>query len=389
MDLKKYNKLRERISKKDFEGKNKTLDRWLYFATFFANGVSIFFAFFLLYPALKSSFLMNIGNYNVANVSAILFSVGFLLIFEVVKRFLIRNFSFDYIWRKFDNIITKTTLWFSLVILIIGISFYLSMSGAKNFADTFRYEREGEIINMTAKVDSIRAVYQKIIDPYEENNKTLTEINLNYRIRMGELPDDYLTGRREFQNFILQNEETIRENREVITNYRFQMLEDIAKIEEGHQINLEEKREGSYNIIFLFFIIVLLNESIIVLGLYFREYYEYKLYVLNSRQYENFYEKKKYYKKMLKYIYSGGMVEPGDVVGGFSSLENELMKKTKIENPIFFVAEFIDFLKRNSIVTQGRKPRDPFRYIKSYNEALKILDTLNENVLEINDTDEE
>ena len=53
MDIKKYDTLRNKINKKDFEGKNKSLDKWLYRFSFFGNIGSIFFAYFLVYPSLQ------------------------------------------------------------------------------------------------------------------------------------------------------------------------------------------------------------------------------------------------------------------------------------------------------------------------------------------------
>lgn len=381
MDLKSYNKLRIKISKKNFEGKNKLLDKWLYNATFFANAISIFFAFFLLYPALQGSFLVNIGDPMIANIAAGVFSVGFLVVFEVVKRYLIRNFSFDYIWRKLDDIVTKTWLWFSLVIIIIVTSFYLSVSGARNFATTFEYEREIEVADLTIQRDSIINIHNNRISSYEKEIRVLSDINISYRQRMSELPDDFLTARREFQQFIRENEETIKLNRNLIIEERNLMNETIEQLEKKHKTFLDERRVDDFRVILLFSIIVLLNESLIVLGLYFREYFEHKLYLMNKKTYESHYMRKKYYNKMLKFIYNNGLKGIGDPVGGLSELENQLMIKTNMDNPGRFISDFVSSLKRANIVVVSDR-RDRYKFRVEYADAINILNNITDNIIE-------
>jgi len=391
MELKEYGKLREKINSKDFEGKNKKLDKWLYYATFLGNGISIFFAFFLLYPALKSSFLLNVNNENLSIVFAGFFTVVFLVIFEVVKRYLIRNFSFDNIWRKHSineeenkgrSVATKTFVWFMLMLIVIATSFYLSLSGAKNFASGFDEEREIQRVEINQEIDTLEKNYEERIKPYMEENRRLSEINIGYRERMGDLPDNYLTARREFQQFIRENEEIIRENREIINNLNNELNNHIQNLEERHEERIKEVRDDDFNTIFLFIIIVVLNESLIVLGLYFREYYEHMLFILNQNKYEPFYRKRKHYKKLLKYLYGGGGMEPGVSVP--DDLIDLINRRTKIRNPHHFVEEFYRDMERLGVVTKRRK-RDP-RYFKlSYDEAMERLESVDDDVIILDD----
>ena len=60
MDLKKYDELRNKIHTKDFEGRNKSLDKWLYNLSFLGNVGSIFFAYFLVSPALNKAISTNL-----------------------------------------------------------------------------------------------------------------------------------------------------------------------------------------------------------------------------------------------------------------------------------------------------------------------------------------
>ena len=95
MDLKKYDKLRKKIDTKDFEGNNKGLDKWLFGFSFIGNISSIFFAYFLVFPALLKAITINFVTGNWGITLAIGLTLIFLSIFEVTKRYFIRNFSND------------------------------------------------------------------------------------------------------------------------------------------------------------------------------------------------------------------------------------------------------------------------------------------------------
>lgn len=201
---------------------------------------------------------------------------------------------------------------------------------------------------------------------------------------MAELPDDYLTARREFQQFIRENEETIRENREIIDQYRVELENEILKMEDVFVVDLEERKVFDVRTIFLFAIIVLLNESLIVLGIYFREYYEHKLYLINNKQHESLYLRKKYYKNMLRFLYGGGLLGPGDDVTNISKLKEELLRKGKIENPEKFVNDFIGYLKTTNVFVGREKKRNKIKIAKSYEDALNTINSLTDNIVELN-----
>ena len=67
----------------------------------------------------------------------------------------------------------------------------------------------------------------------------------------------------------------------------------------------DNENEDSRNIL-LFVIIVILNELLIIGGLYFREYYEYTLYIINQEKFEKLYQKKDRYKALLTFVYNDG-----------------------------------------------------------------------------------
>ena len=81
MDLKKYDKLRNKINTKDFEGNNKGLDKWLWIFSFIGNISSIFFAYFLVFPALLKAITANFVTGDWGTVLAFGLTLIFLSIF--------------------------------------------------------------------------------------------------------------------------------------------------------------------------------------------------------------------------------------------------------------------------------------------------------------------
>jgi len=377
MDLKGYNKIREKINEKDFEGKNKKLDRWLYGATFLGNIISIFFAFFLLFPALEGSFYAQINNDTISTIAAFTFSVGFLVVFEVIKRFLIRNFSFDYLWKNVKFVVTKTYVWLFLVLTIIGISFYLSLSGAQNFASTFDERIAEETVQIEGEIEGIREYYHdEHISYYEAQIRELNEIINDYRRRISNLPDDFITARREYQEIVRENQELISEYREIVAEYRNSMNEEIETIRMEYDETRERAEADDFSVILLFIIIVALNESLIVLGIYFREYFEREIYLLHKNTYDVHYTKKTKYLKLLKYLFANDYHKIGDPIN-YNSLKKLLLKKSNLRRPEHLLNKFFDDLVHMGALSE--QDDDGNYYIK------KSLEDIQENLNNLDD----
>ena len=135
MDLKKYDELRKKINTKDFEGNNKGLDKWLFRFSFIGNISSIFFAYFLVFPSLLKAITANFitGNWGIALAFGL--TLVFLSIFEITKRYFIRNFSNDFVINN-RKIKFKTLSWLTISVTVVILSFYLSITGSKNLATT-------------------------------------------------------------------------------------------------------------------------------------------------------------------------------------------------------------------------------------------------------------
>lgn len=370
MDLKKYDELRKKINTKDFEGNNGGLDKWLWRFSFVGNASSIFFAYFLVYPALLKAISLNFITGNWGIVLAFALTLIFLVIFEITKRYLIKNFSNDYIVNKRKPNF-KVFGWSITSIAVIILSFYLSISGSKNLAQTSLKKNIAVENQTTSKIDSLSSIYDIQKQIYVDDNEGLRKVNNELRQTLAETPLNYIMARKEYQTSIDKNTETIKNNDNEISRLNAELK---IKIEE-YNTRLDvtktgNKTEDNKNIL-LFVIIVIFNELIIIGGLYFREYFEYILYQLNQQKFEKIYQKKDRYKALLIFVYNNGKLSPGDKVITGLDLKEIVADKTNIQNSNKFVEDFLRDMDRLGIfITNGKR-----RYIQvSFDDALNIIE---------------
>lgn len=367
MDLKKYDELKKKISKKDFEGNNEGLDKWLWRFSFIGNASAIFFAYFLVYPALHKTIGLHLlsGFWGIA--IAFLLTILFLTIFEVTKRYSVRNFSNDYVYNH-KKITPKIVGWLGVAITIIVLSFYLSIAGSKNLASTSVFKNKAVETEVTSKTDSLTSIYSEKKLVYENDNERLRTVTNNLREKLVETPFEYVTARREYQTSIDKNTQAINVNQVEIDRINGELNVKLTELKTELDISKETHRDEDTKNIFLFIIIVIFNELVIIGGIYFREYYEHTLYELNRQKFEKVYLKRDRYRALTTFIYNNGKAQLGDNVMGGLELKKIIEEKTNI--PKKFVDEYLyDMDNMGIFIVNGKR-----RHIgKTYNEALNII----------------
>ncbi len=374
MDLTNYDKLRNKINKKDFESRNNGLDKWLWRFSFVGNASAIFFAYFLIYPALSKTITINFIGGSWGLFVAFVLSIVFLGVFEIIKRYFIRNFSDDYFTNN-KKINFQVGGWFTLAVAIVTLSFYLSITGSKNLATTSVFKNAVVETQTTVQKDSLTAIYDGKKETYVNDNEKLRTINNDLRQRLAETPLNYVSARRDYQTNIDKNVNIIAENQteinrlDVELNSRINELrENLSTAKSGHE------SEDTKNI-FLFIVIVIVNEVLIIGGIYFREYYEHMLFEINHQKFEKIYQKKDRYRSLLTFVYGSGKAVPGDRVISGLELKEHVADKTNIQNSNKLVDEFLKDMDRlNIFSTNGKR-----RFINvTYNEALNIVENFDD-----------
>lgn len=375
MDLKKYDELRKKIDTKDFEGNNKGLDKWLWKFSFIGNISSIFFAYFLVFPALLKAIAVNFVTGNWAVGLAFVITLIFLLIFEIIKRYLIRNFSNDFVVNK-KKLSFKIFGWSLTSIAIIAMSFYLSISGSKNLATTSSVKNIVATTEISSQIDSLTSVYDQRKSIYVADNEALRSTTSNLRKTLSETPLNYMTARREYQVSIDKNGDIIKDNDTKIAGIDNDLQLAVAELNQGLQETRSGNADEDTKTKLLFVIIVIFNELIIIGGLYFREFYEYNLYLINQDQFEKIYLKKDRYRALINFIYRDGKLSTGDKVMPRLELQEAVKEKANLQNSNKFVDEFLRDMDRLTIFATVGKRRN---IEKTYTEALDIIENYDDS----------
>jgi len=305
-----------------------------------------------------------------------------LSIFEIIKRYLIRNFSNDFVINK--KKLSLKILWWSITsVAIVVLSFYLSISGSKNLASTSSIKNAIVQTEVVSKSDSLTSVYDMQKQIYVDDNEALRAVNTDLRQKLADTPLNYPTTRKGYQDNIDSNTELIRENDARIGNLNAELDRKIADYNvEFAQTKSENQTEDTKNIL-LFVIIVCFNEILIIGGLYFREYYEYTLYVINQQKFEKMYQKKDRYKALLSFVFEEGKLTSGDRVIPMLELKGIVAEKTQIQNSNKFVEEFLRDMDRLSIFTTHGKRRlinttltEALETVDNYDDSYRVLEDL-------------
>ena len=140
--------------------------------------------------------------------------------------------------------------------------------------------------------------------------------------------------------------------------------------------------EDNKNIL-LFIIIVIFNEVIIIGGIYFREFYEHKLFEINYQKYEKFYQKRDRYRSLLMYVFGDGKLTIGDKVISGLELKELVREKSTIVNGNKLVDEFLRDMDTLGVFTTNGKRRmiamqyhEALTVVENYDDALRILENL-------------
>jgi len=382
MDLQKYDKLRNKINKKDFEGNNKGLDSWLFGASFVGNFASIFFSFFLVYPALLKTITISLFGGVWAMIISFLLTNVFLVIYEVVKRYLAKNFSSDYVANR-GKMKPAMVGWFTALIAILVLSFYLSLTGSKNLATLSIFKNKVAQTELVTQKDSLSILYEGKKKIYTEDNEALRAVNNNLRQKLAETDIRYVSVRRDYQTSIDKNVKIVEANQIEINKIDEQLNSRITELKTNFDdTKVQNKTEDSKNII-LFLIFAIAAEIIIVIGVYFREWFEYTLFIINQQKYEKIHQKKDRYRSLLMFVYGNGKLNTGDQVLPGQQLKEIVAEKTNIQNSNKFVEEFLQDMDRLSIFATTGKRRhinlsyeDALNTIEHFDDAYRILEDM-------------
>jgi hypothetical protein len=375
MEFNKYVELRKKIKEKSFEGKNKNLSKWLYKSSYGGNVLSIAFAFFLVFPTLNNTISAHIVGGNIGIYISMFLTILILSAFEYIKRILLHNLSFDLVKYKWNILKPAIVGWFIFSVVIIGGSFYLSLTGAKNFASTS--SNTNSLIEHSNKqvIDSLTSLSNNEKNIYISNLASLRESNKLLRGKLLNTDDNSSKLRKEYQSIIDKNSIEINQDEAKLKDIDNNINNKILELNKNVDINKSENKNNDVNNIVLFIILSSFIELLIIIGIYFKEYYDLTLYSINEGKMEKQYVKKERYTILLKYIFKEGKAQIGEKVPAVAPFKELIKTKTQTISSKFIDEFFIDMDNHNIFTKEGKR-----RFIGiSYDKALELLDEFDDS----------
>lgn len=376
MELKKYDTIRKEIKKMDFEGKFKQLSDWLYLFSFVGNVGSIFFAYFFIYPLFNDAISHYIQTDSTNIIISSIFTVLILFMFELTKRIILKNFSFDFVKERFKIKEFSIISWLIISLGLIVLSFYFSINGAMKFADNTIVVEQQINKDLVFKQDSVKSVYQARKDSYYLDIQQLKDDNEELRIKRNETPLNYVSARNDYNNMINQNTDEIKRSENFIIGLDEELESKINEFKIEKNIILNQITDENNISILVFILISSLIELLIIGGIYFKSYYDLTVFRKNEPHLENFLKKRDQYLVLLSYIYKKGKLTIGDVIIGVNRLK-ETLKDNNIQNVNKLVTSFYSDLEYNNIIkTEGKRKY----FVVDYEKANEIITKLDDTV---------
>jgi hypothetical protein len=339
MKINDFKKLEEKIKGQDFNKGYKNINIVMTILSYFGHIISIFLAYFMLSKVLKGAVTDNA-------IFVFIVSVIILLGVELIKRDIFDKFSIQYLKQ---GMFTKELMpLFLLSSLIIGISFYSSITGAKELSsksDEFELNKKNIL---TKYKDSVALVYDKkssIIEDEIKSIKLKIEIKDKEQTEI-ESSQPLTKQQRDRVNDLKYEKDLLRSDIRKLENDIDILKIELDKIlktkEEELSVETKEKKEDNNRNSFMFVIISTLIELTILAGVFFNDYYKFRSYkeFKNKIERDPNYQKWMLYNSILNVIYSNDY----KVNDKLASNKN-IIEMCKLNDVIVLPKDILDFMK--------------------------------------------
>jgi hypothetical protein len=338
MKIEDFKKLEKKINNQNFNEGYKTINIVLVSLSWFGHFASVFLAYFMLSKVLSGAMTDN-------PVAVFIASVIILAGVELLKRDIFDKFSIQYLKLKS---LQKAMPLFLLSILIIGISFYSSISGAGEFASKEKEFDSNKELVLTQYSDSLNRINDSII-----KSKDLEIVSLKSKIELKDKEQTEIEAQqpltrqqRQRVSDLKTEKTTIRTDIEKVESDKVNVNKETqSKIEQkekelGSKTD-EKKKDNSKNTV-MFVIISTLIELVILAGVYFNEYYKFRSY----REFRDKLEKDPNYQKFLLYEQILEIIYPEDARMNQKLPSNKsIIDMCKVNDIIVLNKDLVDFSK--------------------------------------------
>jgi hypothetical protein len=275
MKINEYKKLEQTLTNENFNKSYKGINVVMIALSVFGHFASIFLAYFMLSKVFASA----MDNEVFIFLSSVIILIGI----ELLKRDIFDKFSISYL--KLKTLSKEVLPLFTLSLILIGISFYSSINGAKEFSS------KGEQIDKNSKEyivqfrDSINNLYiNKIYDIENEIKITKSKIEIKDKEQTTIESEQPLNRQQKSRLIDLKEEKTLLrdEIKKLESDIAFTKEESSNIIKEKeNEIFSEadsEKKDNNKNSL-MFIVISTMIELTILAGVFFNQYYNYRSFI--------------------------------------------------------------------------------------------------------------
>jgi hypothetical protein len=339
MKINEFKQLEDKINNQNFNKGYKTINIVMTFLSYFGHVASIFLAYFILSKVLSGAMTNN-------PVAVFIASIIILSGLELLKRDIFDKFSIQYLKAKE---FTKDVIpLFLLSLSIISISFYASISGAKEFSSKSQEIEVEKKETITKYKDSLTIVYGdkvKVVEDEIKSTKSKIETKDKEQTDLEAIQPPTRSAKQRIKD-LKEERNTLRSDvtklEGDVTKIKDELTTVIKQKETEVGSESENKKESNDSNSLAFILISTLIEITILAGVYFNEYYKFRSY----REFRDKIEKDPNYQKWMLYDQILHIIYSEDTKMNQKLPSNKaIIDACKVNDIIVMPKDVVDFLK--------------------------------------------
>ncbi len=338
MKINEFKKLEEKINNQTFNQGYKTINKVMFALSIFGHLASIFLAYFLLSKILAGAMASAVA----VTITSIILLTGL----ELLKRDIFDKFSAQQL--KAGGINRDVMPLMVSGLLIISLSFYMTISGAKEFSSKEKILEDTKKEVITTYKDSLTNIYTiKITDIEKEIKDTKSKIDIKdgeqTELEAVQPPTWSATNR---IRDIKKEKELLRidvgKYEAKIDTLKKELDTKIKAHEEEVSAETDDKKKDNSTNTVMFVLLSTVIELLILAGVYFNEYYKYRSY----REFRTKIEKDPNYQKWMLYDKILNIIYTEDTRMNEKLPANKnIIEMCKVNDFIVMPKDITDFLK--------------------------------------------
>lgn len=381
MEIKKFEQLKSTFENVEFSERYRVINKFLSVFSYFGHGASVVIGFYFIYSVLMSAAGSHLPpGYAPSVIGGI--SVTFLVLFELLKRYLFNQASFEMVRARVAQWTASTVALLVFSSVVVGVSVYFGLSGAAMFSEDGSAAKTELRSGIKAARDSVGEIYNAKIASAElllkEASERRSAAYERYRAAEGQLSsaDDVRAARaavsREEAALKRMTAEQAQRSAEVDTlRVQLDRAQQSAEKAASSVASVEVGKSESNQTKFVF--IVAFVETLILIGIWFSNFYDWRSYTEGKllMQRDPKLQTWKNYSMLLSFAYKEGKIGPGDLLIS-SAKVHEMSKIEGLSVSENYVKQFFTILRHLDAweQTNDKKMRCKIEYAAA-KEAIK------------------